>query len=492
MSMKICLKKDRYKILALNTFIFAIGNFGSKILSLLLNNLYTKHITPTEFYIKNLIEITALFLLPVFTFCLTEAIVRFGLDMQYDKKKIFTTCCIITILGLLLMAAFVPFLRLIPFLKPINSYTFLLIVYIWASSMRSLCSQFIRAQGFVKLFSLDGIITTLTLFLFSLIFVSYFEMGVEGFMLSVIFSDACSAIFLFFAAGLRKFFVWNAFDKKLGKEMLHFTLPLVPTIVMWTVVTFSDQIFLGNMRSDRVELGSSVAGLYAAAAKIPNLISMLSTIFFQAWNMSAVTEHNAPDSSVFYGTVCKFYESVLFIGSAGLVLFVKPVSIILINSSNFPEYSTVYIYTPLLITAAIFNCMSEFLYSIYTVVKRTKNAFYTSMITCSINFFLNIILIPKFGIYGAATATLISYVSCYFIRLIDTRRFVPFSVDITKNIINTTLMLIICLLTIFNVKYCCVYSSFLFFLIAGFNLYKLFGFSKRKRKNVSNSQHLLR
>lgn len=472
MSMRILFGKNRYKTLALNTGIFAIGNFGSKIISLLLNNLYTKYITPKEFYTKNLIEITALFLLPVFTFCLTEAIIRFGLDKQYDKKKIFTMCSALTLLGLLLMSLFVPLLRFIPFLKSMNSYTLLLIIYISTSSMRSLCSQFIRAKGFIKLFSFDGIVTTFTLFLFSLIFVSWLDMGVKGFMISVIMSDFCSAVFLFFIADLRKFFAWNAFDKELGKEMLRFTLPIIPTVVMWTAVTFSDQIFVGNLKSTRVELGSATAGLYAAATKIPNLISMLSTVFFQAWNMSAITERNSSDSVTFYGTVCRFYESILFIGSAGLILFVKPISAILINSSNFPEYSAVYIYTPLLIMAAIFNCMSEFLYSIYTVVKRTKNAFYTSMITCSINLLLNFILIPEFGIHGAAMATLISYVFCYCIRLIDTRRFVPFPIDISKNIINTVLLFGICLIAIFRVPYCYLYTGLLFLMITGFNLYK--------------------
>ena len=81
---------NKYKQLAFNTIVFAIGSFGAKIFSLLLNNLYTRHIDPVGFYTKTLIETTALFLLPVFTFSLTEAVVRYGLDRKYNKKQIFT------------------------------------------------------------------------------------------------------------------------------------------------------------------------------------------------------------------------------------------------------------------------------------------------------------------------------------------------------------------------------------------------------------------
>ena len=71
---------NKYKKLALNTAVFAVGSFGSKILVFLLTRLYTKYISPADMNTKDLLETVALFLLPIFTFSLTEAIIRFGLD----------------------------------------------------------------------------------------------------------------------------------------------------------------------------------------------------------------------------------------------------------------------------------------------------------------------------------------------------------------------------------------------------------------------------
>ena len=435
---------DKYKNLAFNTVIFTIGSFGSKIISLLLNNLYTKHISPSHLYTKTLLETLALFLIPVFTLSLREAVIRYGLDKNYDKTEIFTTSSIMTFMGLVPMVVIVPLIHFIPLFSSLESYTVLLIVYVFTSSVRAQCSQFVRARELVRLFSFDGILTTLLLLAFNIVFISHMGMGVRGFMLSTILSDLCSAVFLYFAAGLRKYLRADAFSLELGKVMLRFCIPLIPTTVMWTFTGFSDQLFIGGIRGDED------AGIYSAATKIPNLISMLSTIFFQAWNMSAITENESEDRNIFYEKVYSAYEALLFIGGAGLILFVKPLSAVLINYSVYPEYRVAYIFTPLLIAAAVFTCLDLFLASIYTATQHTKNAFITILAVCISNIILNAVLIPIMGIQGAALATFLSYFLCYVIRIVDARRFVPFKCRPLISFAGTALMLAMCLLTEFR------------------------------------------
>lgn len=266
-------------------------------------------------------------------------------------------------------------------------------------------------------------------------------------MLSTILSDLCSAIFLFLSAGLKRYFNISAFSFPLGKAMLRFCIPLIPTTVMWTFTGFSDQLFIGSMK------GEGDAGIYAAAVKVPNLISMLSTIFFQAWNMSAITENESKDRNIFYEKVYCSYESVLFIGSAALILIVKPVSALLINYSVFPEYSKSYIYTPLLIAAALFTCLDLFLASIYTATNHTKNAFVTILAAFILNIVLNYLFIPIFDIQGAALATFLSYFLCFIIRIVDARRFVPFRYNPFVSYAGNVLILQMCYFAIFRPSY---------------------------------------
>ena len=292
---------NKYKKLVFNTGIFAIGTFGSKILIILLTRLYTKNIDPDNNGIKELLETTLLMLQPVFTFALQEYLIRFGLDKDYDKREVFTTSGAITLGGMLLMAVIVPLLRGIPALDFLKGYTILFILYMTMSSLRMLCQNFVRSRDMVKLFSIDGILATLTFFIFNVLFIPYMHMGVKGFLLAVILSDSCSVIFLFISAKLKDFIGAEYFNKALGIEMMRFAAPLIPTIVMWAVTSISDRLFIKQMHSDYHELGKGAVSIYGFANKIPNLISLVSTIFFQAWSMSAITESSSADRNKFYG-----------------------------------------------------------------------------------------------------------------------------------------------------------------------------------------------
>ena len=431
---------NKYKKLASNTIIFAIGSFGSKILLLFLTKLYTANINSADYSTKELLEITANFLIPIVTFSMAEAIIRFGLDRRYSKSKVYTSACAITGYGILLLLAISPMLGILPFAE---GYTWLLIGYVCASSMRSINSQFVRALGMVKLFAFDGILATLTLFIFNVIFIAGFDMGVTGFMLSVICSDLLSAIFLWIVAGLRRFFDIRQLDNKMVYQMLAFAVPLIPSTLLWTITGFSDRIFIRYMPGPEGSVGESAAGIYGIASKNPNLISMFSTNFFQAWNMSALMENDSKDRGRFYQRIFDAYASFLFIASAGVIVFVRPLSALLIDTSEFPEYGTAYLYTPVLVAAVLMMCLNQFFSSVYTATKHTSHSFWTSLIATAANLILNLILVWIFGIYGAAAATFASYFISYIIREKDARRYIYFPINQKKFYINLVTLFVL-------------------------------------------------
>lgn len=473
---------NKYKKLAFNTIIFAIGNFGSKILVLLLTRLYTEYISPDDMNTKELLEMTALFLQPVFTFALQEYMIRFGLDKKYRKKTVFSTSACITFVGLIVVMLVVPGLRFIPLLDFLKGNATLLAIYIAMSSIKMLFAQFVRSRDMVKLFSLDGILATLTLFIFNMIFIKGMDMGVKGFMISVILSDLCSSVFLFITARLGKFFSLQRFSPKLAKSMLRFAVPLIPTIVMWTATSLSDRLFITKMHNTRVELGKDIAGLYAVANKIPNLISMVSTIFCSAWNMSAITESNSRDVNNFYHRVYDAYESILFIASAGLLMLIKPVSSFLTNSSNYAEYGTIYIYTPILVIAAIFMSLDQFLSGIYNARKLSKNSFWTSFAAFAVNLVMNFFLIPEWGVQGAALATFLSYYICYCARMIDARYYVPFRFNAIKSFVNTGLAFLMSWLIIADISCWQVWNIIIFAVVLVVNYKALISTIKKVLK----------
>lgn len=443
---------NKYKKLVFNTGIFAIGTFGSKILIILLTRLYAHNMDPVNNGIKDLLETMLLFMQPVFTFALQEYLIRFGLDKDYDKHEVFTTSGVITLTGMVLMALIVPFLHFIPLFSFFSGYGILFILYVTMSSVRMLCQNFVRSRDMVKLFSIDGILATLTFFIFNMMFIMWLGMGVKGFILAVILSDSCSVIFLCIAARLRSFIGAEYFNRALAKEMMHFAMPLIPTIVMWAVTSLSDRLFIKQMHSDYHQLGEGAVGIYYFANRIPSLISIVSTIFFQAWSMSAITESNSADRNKFYGKVYNAYESMMFVAAAALLVIIRPVTSFLVPADKHMAYADVYMYTPILVVAVVFMCFNQFLGSIYSAIKQPQNSFWTALVACAVNIPMNYFLIPEWGIQGAAVATFLSYAISFWARIIDARYYVPFRFDGLKNLLNMTVLLAMSGLIILDVS----------------------------------------
>lgn len=62
-------------------------------------------------------------------------------------------------------------------------------------------------------------------------------------------------------------------------------------------------------------------------------------------------------------------------------------------------------------------------------------------------------MIPKYAVYGAIIATIVSYLACYLIRIIDTRRFIPFKVNHAMSLANLLLLGGMSLLIVFAPAY---------------------------------------
>jgi hypothetical protein len=68
--------------------------------------------------------------------------------------------------------------------------------------------------------------------------------------------------------------------------MLRYALPLVPASIFWWITNASDQFFVAAMLED----GTSWTAVLGASYKLPTILSIVSTIFTEAWQISAFTD----------------------------------------------------------------------------------------------------------------------------------------------------------------------------------------------------------
>ena len=258
---------DKYKKLASNTIIFAIGTFSSKILSFLLMPFVTRMLTTADYGSADLIQQTVNVLIPIVTLQVNSAALRFSLDKTKRKADVLTVGIRTTLLGFIVFLVFAYPISLITINDfKLGEYIELIYIFVLISGFRQLCQQFVRGSGKVKLYAVDGIIATATTLIFTFLFLSPLKMGVTGYIFAIIASDACSIIFYIFAAKLYKYVRPHLFEKGIAGQMLKYCVPLIPTVILWWIINVSDRYMITFF------VDSAANGLYTAASKIPNFV----------------------------------------------------------------------------------------------------------------------------------------------------------------------------------------------------------------------------
>lgn len=432
-------KKSSYKKLFSNTLIFAIGSFSSKVLILLLVKVYTTYLTQDELGVNDVIAQIANWLQPLVTMTISEAVIRFGLDKAYSKRNIFTIGNLICFGGFAVLGIILPIVAISGVAdKYLGGYSLLIYIYVVMSGLKLVYSTFVRALEKVTLFAVNGILTTLLTLFGTVFFIIGFGMGNTGYLLSIILSDFLSVVFLTFAARLWRYLDFRHIDFDLLKVMLRYSLPLIPAQVLWLITNSSDSFMTMHY------LGEAKNGILSASYKIPNLVATVYFMFGQAWNMSAILEDDSDDRNEFYSNVFRLNQCLLYILAAGCLLIVGPLTNIWMGPAVWESAK----YSPILIYSSVLSCFVTFLGSIYLTSKRTKRSLATSLVSGVVNIGLNIILIPTIGLYGPAISTVVSYLAVFVIRAYDSRRIVPFDLDLPRLLVNNVLLIIMVLVNV--------------------------------------------
>ena len=404
----------RYRNLFRNTIILGLGTFGSKVLVFFLLPLYTAYLTPEMYSAADLISQMSNLLIPLACLGITDGVFRFAMDRERDHREVFTTGFAILLGGAVFFALVSPALLLI---DTFRDYVWLIVCYVLAADFHSLCAQYLRAQGRTMLFAVQGLINTALVILLNILFLIPLQMGVLGYVLSVVVADALITLFLFLYARLYRDLRPRFFRRTTARSLLAYSVPMIPTTIFWWITSVSDRYLVEHF------CGDTVNGLYSAAYKIPTLLTLLCAVFIEAWQLSAVRDSEGQEERIpFFSRVYRGFQGLMFLACSGLIAFSQIGTDILFADS----YAEAWVYIPVLLIATVFSSIVTYFGSVYFVAKKSVLSFLTSMLGAVTNIILNLILIPTYGGQGAALATLISYLVVFLIRSVNTRRHLPF------------------------------------------------------------------
>lgn len=379
--------------------------------------LYTRWLSVEDYGITDIVTVYSSLLLSVITLCIAESIFIFPSDKdKNEQKEYFSTGFLFSLLAFILSGCI--FFIIIFYLtnfgveNSFTNYGWYIYGIIFFSFFQKYFQQFSRAINKIKTYAFSGIILTACIALFSFILIPKF--GVVGFIYAQCTAMFISGTYVFLSINGFSFFSVYSFKKQKCKDMLSYSIPLISNGVMWWLIGAFNRPLMEQY------LGMREVGLYAVANKFPTLISVIFGVFILSWQISVLQEFLKTGYTRFYNQVARIVFFILAFASCFLTIFAKPI-ILLVTDDN---YANSWQIVPILSIAALFASFGGFVGTNFSAAKTSKYYFYSSVWGGVGSVILNFLLIPKFGLYGAAFAFLGSYILLAMSRYIYSLKYV--------------------------------------------------------------------
>lgn len=395
-----------YKSILKDSFIFALGTFGSKVVTFLFVPLYTSYLTTEEYGTADLLYMAVSLLFPVFTLSISEAVLRFCYQKETNKSDIYNILLQVDIAAALLNCIIAFLVSL--FLPFIQQYLVYYIPLFFLCAFEGGLSNYMKGIGEIRLFAAQGVVHTAILVLSNIVLLVLLNKGLNGYFVSMLLASGASIMFMILMGRLYKVKLQVSINKDLLKKMLVYSIPMVPATMAWWVNISADKYMISWF------VGVGANGLYSVAHMIPTVLTTITGLFTQSWQISAMKNYGDKDYPSLFSNVVNSVNCILAVGGVTIILICRLLATIMFKKDFFDAWECV----PMLLLSAIFSVMAATLASAYMASKKTSILFYSTCIGAVVNIICNFLLIPKFGIIGAAISTSLSFFTMVLIRLV--------------------------------------------------------------------------
>ncbi len=206
------------------------------------------------------------------------------------------------------------------------------------------------------------------------------------------------------------------------KELLKISLPLVPAGLSLLLLTWADRYMLN------LYVGLAIVGIYTVGYRCAEVINrFIINPFGQALSPLGFKQFakSLEGYKDILRKVIKYYWLVIFGIMIGYFVVLREIFQFLIGVKYIEGYNVVGI----VLLGVILWGATNFLGGTVIVKEKTGKMFLFNFIAVFLNIGLNFILIPKYGMYGAAMATLIAYVIQFAIIFIYTQKLIFINYD---------------------------------------------------------------
>jgi len=365
-----------------------------------------------------------------------------------DKNEMLSTGIIVVLLSTIIVAlgsTVAAVLNLFPSMTPFYGY----LVFIYSvSCLSSMFNAYAKGIEKIRMIGIAGIVATAIRLLSNILLLVVVKWGIHGYLISAALSYIAGCLVYVFG-GLLKDTKFKLPSKQNVINLIKYSAPIAATEVGWLICTSSDKYIVSWL------LGDSSTGIISAAHRLPTMLTVFTSVFIQAWSLSAIKEYANKDKSQYYTKMFNYYNSFAIVAGAVLILFSRLIGAFLFRG----DFSIAWIYTPIYLTALVINTMSSFSGSIISAGTDTKPLFTSTMAGAVLNIILDIVLIKYLDIFGAGIATAISYLVIGTMRMRAVNKEFDIIIEMKRMSISVILLVCLTVTMIFSDNTICVVAS---------------------------------
>ena len=241
------------KLLA-GTIIYAIGNFGTKILNFLIVPMYTYYISSKDMGMYDLVNSTLNMIFPLLTLQISDAAYRWLIRGGGDEYKrcafhviIINSVLFIIILNVASWFIKIPYYRYIPWVMITSAFL-------------DVMQKMLRGINKQRLFALSGVLYTFVFLVLNVFQVCIIKKGVDSLFTSAIIANLVVILIILILEPNLRVNVWKTINLKLIAKMLKFSVPLVPNQLNWWIMSSSDRYI--------ITIAMGVAAIFPVAGRM--------------------------------------------------------------------------------------------------------------------------------------------------------------------------------------------------------------------------------
>ena len=428
----------KVKTLLKDTAIFALGSIGSKVIMFFLVPFYSYFLTKEEWGVGDLVFSAAQVVIPIVSLVIFDAVIRYGIFYKERPQDVLYVGIVVWIIG---SAVTLPVSLFLNFYNTLRPWIVYFDLYIIINVLLSILMSFIKSVNKNMIYAIVSIVQTLIYALSNILFIAVIKAGIEGYLISSVISQIIAVIITIFAAKIFRYLDTAKFDKKIAKEMIKYSTPLIANNLSWWAIQSSDKFMIERM------INESDLGLYNAASRIPSIITVFVTVFSSAFGISSSREMDTTKDTSYFKKIFEVFSVAVIFAALALTIIIKPFMAIYTPGNGYEEAWKL---VPLLLLSAVFSAYSGYFGALYGAIKKTVNNMLSTFVAAITNVIANFVCIWFFGVVGAVIGTAISYVVLGIYRLVDVNRYMKIDYNITKLTINSIILTIAVIFSTMN------------------------------------------